>query len=232
MAAPFLASQVISAFLAVWEPTTYTGPSDVDQLGTMYFAYIPSDQVDTLANLIRAKQSVFYTSLPAPYSDLAAHVVPSFPVNAVSQSSGSDGGSSNPEPGSSADTVGSSSSSKTREDAIIGVVSSLGAITLIVLAFLVVRAIKQRRALAHHRLSDSQQDDMYVGARPDNQDFDRDSVGGARRRSFYYAEDSLRGAAGPPQGFVQSSEAGMRERRPVNAAMIGTPILRDNTMNW
>ena len=72
-------------------------------------------------------------------------------------------------------------------------------------------------------------DTAYVGARPENQDFDRDSLGGQRRRSFYYAEDSLRGAetAGP-------SDAMMRERRPqvVNPQMIGAPVLRDNTMNW
>lgn len=100
------------------------------------------------------------------------------------------------------------------------------------LAFLVVRALKQRRDLAHRRLSDAPQGgDMYVGARPENQDFDRDSVGGQRRRSFYYAEDSLRD--GIPVGAGENvSEAGMRERRPVNANMIGTPVLRDNTMNW
>lgn len=217
--------------LEVYEPSTYTSTEDADLLETMYVAYVPTEDVDTLAQQLLASNSPFYTSLGSPYSTLATHVVPSFPVNAVDASGGSSSGSSGStgSSGSASDTAATSSSSKTREDAIIGVVSSLGAITLIVLAFLIVRAVKQRRALAHHRLSDQQLDNDYVGARPENQDFDRDSVGGQRRRSFYYAEDSLRVSepAGPSDGM-------MRERRPqnVNPQMIGAPVLRDNTMNW
>jgi hypothetical protein len=175
---------------------------------------------------LTVKSSAFYTALGSPYDQLAAHVVPTYSVVAVDPDEGN-----SPAPSNDGATGGSqgasSSSSKTREDAIIGVVSSLGAITLIVLAFLAVRAVKQRRALAHHRLSDQQAVNDFVGARPENQDFDRDSVGGARRRSFYYAEDSLRGYEA-----AVASENMMRERRPVNAQMIGAPVLRDNTMNW
>jgi len=135
--------------------------------------------------------------------------------------------------------TGAASTSKTRQDAIIGVISSLGAITLIVLSFLAVRAFKQRRALAHRRLSDPAPDpNAFAGARPENQDFDRDTLGGQRRRSFYYAEDSLRvhepsnAAPSGAETYDQRTEMGMRERRPVNANMISTPVLRDNTMNW
>ena len=220
-------SQVATYALEVFESSAYKSTEDAGALETMYLAWIPTGQVDLLAQQLISSSSAFYTALGSPYKDLAEHVVPSFPVTAIatSGSTGSSGGNT-----TSSDTTSASSSSKTREDAIIGVVSSLGAITLIVLVFLVVRAIKQRRALAHRRLSDPQMDTAYVGARPENQDFDRDSLGGQRRRSFYYAEDSLRY---DPTGAA-ASEAMMRERRPqgVNPQMIGAPVLRDNTMNW
>lgn len=219
--------QVKTYALQVYEPSSYESTQDADALETMYLAYIPTGQVDTLAQQLLVKTSAFYTGLGNPYAQLANLVVSSFPVESVQAPGGNPAG-----PQSNNDSAGgatsSSGSSKTREDAIIGVVSSLGAITLIVLAFLVVRAVKQRRALAHRRLSEPTggvDENDFVGARPDGQEFDRDSVGGQRRRSFYYAEDSLR-------GFEGTSEQMMRERRPVNAQMIGAPVLRDNTMNW
>lgn len=210
--------------LQVYEPSDYKSTQDADLLGTVYLAYMPTAYVDTLAQQLLVKTSRFYTALGSPYSELAAHLVSTFPVMSV-QAPNPDAPESND--GAAGGASSGSSSSKTREDAIIGVVSSLGAITLLVLAFLVVRAVKQRRALAHRRLSDpSGGANDFIGARPENQDFDRDSVGGQRRRSFYYAEDSLRGYE------AAQSEQMMRERRPVNAELIGAPILRDNTMNW
>ena len=200
-------------------------------LQTLYMAYIDSDSVDTLAQAIRARRSAFYTGLPSPYSDLADHVVPSFPIDSVtSQQAANPGAPIEPGSGSSSeDNTGAASSSKTREDAIIGVVSSLGAITLIILAFLAVRAVKQRRELAHRRLSDPQPANQLVGVRPDGQDFDRDSVGGQRRRSFYYAEDSLRGYE---TMRTDPFDNGMRERRPAHGAPIGAPIMQGNTAGW
>ena len=64
--------------------------SDASLLQTQYEAWIPSDMVDTLAQQLKVANSPFYTDLPSPYSDLAAHVVPSFPVLST-DSSGSDG---------------------------------------------------------------------------------------------------------------------------------------------
>ncbi|KAI1789401.1 hypothetical protein LXA43DRAFT_974326 [Ganoderma leucocontextum] len=216
--------QVKTYQLHVYVPDDYTGPNDVSLLQTEFLAWIPENSVDTLAQQLKVTASSFYTALGAPYSDLASHVVSSFPVMNTDGSDGTGSGSSGSGAASSA-----SSSSQTRENAIIGVVTSLGVVTLLILAFLVYRAIKQRRELAHRRLSEPHQND-YIGAAPDNHEFDRDSVGGQRRRSFYFAADSLRGFADHSAGGAAEDpfNPGMRERRPV----IGTPILRDNTMNW
>ncbi|TBU57374.1 hypothetical protein BD310DRAFT_1020567 [Dichomitus squalens] len=225
------AEQVKTYQLHVYVPADYTGPSDVDLLQTMYLGWIPTGAVDTLAQQLKVTSSAFYTALNSPYSDLAKHVVSSFPVE---NAPGSTDGSSGSNDSGSGHASSGSSSSKTREDAIIGVVTSLGAITLLILAFLVYRAIKQRRELAHRRLSDPHQTE-FIGAPPEeDHEFDRDSVGGQRRRSFYYAADSLRGlgdhgaAAASGAAAEDPFNPSMRERRPV----IGTPILRDNTMNW
>ncbi|KAF9235176.1 hypothetical protein BU15DRAFT_89661 [Melanogaster broomeanus] len=173
---------------------------------------MPSDKVSTLASLISNQKSVFYTGQDGPIpSSLAACVDPSLALESISASS----------------SGSSSSGSNVRQDAIIGVVSSLGAIALIIIAYVVYRVMKRRREVAHRRLSDPV--DGYAGVRPEGQDFDRDSVGGHRRRSFYYAEDSLMGYQG-----VRAEEDGMRERRavPVRTGAISTPILRESTMNW
>lgn len=203
---------------------------------TVWLAYIPSDQVNNLAEQIKVSTSAFYTKLAPPYSTLAEQVDPSFSVDSVAPPSGDGSSSPSGSSGSSSNaaTGKSSSSSNTRRDAIIGVVSSLGAVTLIALAFLSMRAIKKRRELAHQRLQEPA--DTYDGSRPDGRDFDQDSVGGQRRRSFYFAADSLRGfseVANTAAQFDQrlSPDSGMRERRGV-AGAISTPILRENTMNW
>ena len=78
---------------------------------------------------------------------------------------------------------------------------------------------------------------MVDGAPAPGQQFDRDSLGGQRRRSFYYAEDSLRGFAQAPvneDAYEQqiSGAGGMRERRTIVPGTISHPILRDNTLNW
>ncbi|KAI0952948.1 hypothetical protein AcW1_007297, partial [Taiwanofungus camphoratus] len=223
--------QVKTFALQVYEPASYQGPQDASQLGTIWLAYIPTDDVNNLAQQIRDENSPFYTALGTPYSTLAQHVIPSFAVDSVpAPGSGSGGGSSSD---NSASTSSASSQSKTREDAIIGVVSSLGGITVIALTFVVVRAIKQRRELAHRRIAEPAGDPAeYSGERPDGQEFDRDSLGGQRRRSFYYAADSLRGFQETAAVAATTFDDGMRERRTVAPGMISTPILRENTMSW
>ena len=214
-------SQVQNYELMVYEPQSYSGPADVALLGTIWQGYIPGDKISTLASLISNEKSIFYTgqsgSIPAA---LAACVDPSLELNAIS----------GPTPGGSSSN-GSSNGSNVRQDAIIGVVSSLGAIAIMIIAYVAYRAYQRRRALAHRRLSDNTE---YAGVRPEGQEFDRDSVGGQRRRSFYYAEDSLRGfqsTRAEEEGY-DHHVTNMRERRAIQPGTISTPILRESTMNW
>ncbi|KAF7296536.1 hypothetical protein HMN09_01060600 [Mycena chlorophos] len=239
-------SEMETYALQVRIPDTYTNASDAQQLQTMYLAYIPSSLLDTLALQLKSRNSAFYTGLPDNNiaTQLASHIVSAFALDSVADpnSSGS-GGSSGGNSGSSEDLTSGSSESKTRQDAIIGVVSALGAIALIVLLFLAYRAFKRRAELAHHRLSDPPN---MAGIRQPGHDFDQDSIGGQRRRSFYFAEDSLRGFAGSPQHGQQQQEedmsydhaarmpgqAGMTQRRNVMPAAISAPILQQSSMNW
>ncbi|KAG1743256.1 uncharacterized protein EDB91DRAFT_1051499 [Suillus paluster] len=215
-------SVVLNYQLMVYEPSTYTGPQDASQLGTIWEGYIPSNQVSTLASLISNKKSSFYTgqegSIPTA---LAECVDPTLDLSSIS----------GPTPGGSSSS--SSSSSTVRQDAIIGVVTSLGAIALIILAVVVYRYYKRRQEVAHRRLSEP--DGGAAGVRPEGQEFDRDSIGGQRRRSFYYAEDSLRGYQGvrrDDEAYDRRVTPAMRERRILNPGAISAPILRESSMNW
>ncbi|EIW81240.1 hypothetical protein CONPUDRAFT_56067, partial [Coniophora puteana RWD-64-598 SS2] len=180
--------------------------------------YLPQDQVSTLASLISDEHSEFYTAQSGIAFELAACVDPALAITSISGPKGSN---------SSSD----SNSSRVRRDAIIGVCSSLGGIALIVLAYIAYRAVKRRRELAHRRLSDPGD---LAGARPDGQAFDQDSIGGQRRRSFYYAEDNIRGQQGvraDEEQYDQYSQA-MRERRNITPGAISAPILQQSSMNW
>jgi hypothetical protein len=224
------ADQVKTWALQVYIPASYHSATDVIQLGTMWLGYIPSDQVDNLAAQIKAKQSLFYNGVNNNVAKaLASHVNSGFSLNAVADPNLNTNGG-----GSSNGSGSNSGSSKTRQDAIIGVVSALGAIALLVLVFLVYRSMKRRRELAHRRLSDPP-DQFVAGARPDGREFDQDSVGGARRRSFYYAEDSLRTyqpASSEEHYDSRSGPPGMVQRRNVMPAAISAPILQESSMNW
>jgi hypothetical protein len=227
--------------LQVYVPSSYQTASDVADLGTMWLGYIPTEQVDALAAMIKAKQSKFYTgSTVQVATELANHVNSGFPLLSVASTSGSGSSPAGPD-GGSGDTVGAAGDSgKSRQDAIIGVVSALGGIALLVLVFLVYRSLKRRKQLAHHRLSDPAGMDAatMAGIRPEGRDFDEDSVGGQRRRSFYFAEDSLRGYQGERNEDVayghspQMSQQGMTQRRPIVGGAISAPVLRESSMNW
>lgn len=224
-------------------PATYSGPADVNLLLTTFLLYIPSDQVPVLANQIKVASSPFYTSLGDPYKSLALHVDPAFGINSVQDP--------NTVPGTTRPTT--SSRNKSRTDAIIGVASALGGLALVVLGVLIYRSVKRNRDLRHHRLSEPNAPTVPYPDRT-GRDFDQDSVGGQRRRSFYFAEDSLRGqqmgqqSAVPvaqPQGqqvmqpvsqveySYRTSPDGVRERRaPVVTGAISAPILTQSSLNW
>jgi len=221
-------------------PEDYSGPADVGLLLTTFLMYIPSGQVDVLASQIRVASSAFYNGLPPPYMNLAAQVNPAFAVNSVSDP--------NVVPGTTSSLT--SSGNKSRTDAIIGVASALGGLALAVLGFLIYRSVKRSRDLRHRRLADpNTQSDPY----PDRtgRDFDQDSIGGQRRRSFYFAEDSLRGQQMVQHPVAQlqgqhvmqpvsqveysyhTSPDGVRERRaPVVTGAISAPILTQSSLNW
>ncbi|KIO02767.1 hypothetical protein M404DRAFT_57110, partial [Pisolithus tinctorius Marx 270] len=179
--------------------------------------YIPSDKVNTLSSLIANQKSVFYTGQSGGIpTTLAACVDPSLALDAIA----------GPTPGGSSSS--SSGGSDVRKDAIIGVVSSLGTIAFMIVGYVAYRSYKRRQEAGHRPLTE------VVGVRPEGQEFDRDSVGGPRRRSFYYAEDSLRGYQGvhPEDETYDHRASVMRDRRPIIPAAISTPILRESTMNW
>jgi len=229
--------QVQTLALQVWIPDTYHGPSDVAQLQTLWLGFIPSDSVNTLASQIKVKASPFYVLDGDPYVQLAAHVDPSFAIDTISNTSNSGGQSSS---SGGPNTSSSSSGSKSREDAIIGVVSAVGGITLLILAFLIYRAVQKRREMAHRRLSDVPQQG-YTGEAPPNRDFDQDSVGGQRRRSFYFAEDSLRGLPEMRRPDEHEQQALFRtspesvhpvNRRTILPSAISAPVMRENSLNF
>jgi len=222
---------------------SYQGPQDVGKLRTECLFYIPSDRVSDLANQIKVASSQFYQA-PFPYYQLANQVDRAFALTSVPNPSAI--------PGSPEST--SSPGDKSRRNTIIGVVSALGGLALIILGGLVFSGIKRSRELRHRRLSDPNiPNDPY----PDRagREFDQDSVGGQRRRSFYFAEDSLRGqqqivaqstvpiVQAQTQYVVQPgsqiqhshriSPESVRERRgPVVPGAISAPILTQSSLNW
>jgi hypothetical protein len=256
---PHIGDEVKTYALQVHIPASYKSPADAAQLGTIYLAYIPSDLVEDLSSQIRARNSRFYTGVTDTVAlALAQNVNSAFSVSSVvdpnSPSSGGSGGS-----GSSDNTaVGATGTNKSRQDAIIGVVSALGAIAVFVLVFLVYRSLKRKRELAHRRLSDPPNEADFAGYRPEGREFDQDSVGGQRRRSFYYAEDSLRGFGDQPvhmsgggagggeltgafgfgqqqqqsQGGQQLGQQQQMRSRHVGPGMVSAPVLRESSMNW
>jgi hypothetical protein len=228
-------SDVETWALEVYVPADYTGPEQKDRLGTLYRAFVDPGIIDDLAAAIKVQSSAFYTVQDKLARDLASHVVPNF--NVLSVKDEKDDGSGN---SSGSNSGAASKDGKQRQDAIIGVVSAFGAVAVLVLVFLVFRSIQRKRELAHRRLSDPP-DEYIVGARPAGRDFDQDSVGGQRRRSFYFAEDSLRNTPQQPQYYdytevprnspSPAGSGGMRERRIV-PNVISAPVLQESSMNW
>ena len=139
----FSGDQIKTFVLQVYVSTTYKSPVDSADLGTMWLGYIPSNVVDVLAAEIKAKQSKFYMGVPGGVAvDLADCVNAGFNLRSVSDNGGTSGTSGSTVGGDRV-TGAMNADSKSRQDAIIHVVSALGAIALLVLMFLVHRSMKR-----------------------------------------------------------------------------------------
>lgn len=226
--------------LQVFVPADYEDPSQANLLGTEYLFYLQTNLVSVLANQIKAQSSPFYT-IAEPYRELAKQVDASFALTSV-----------NPDEVPGTGTGGASRGNNSRTATIIGVVSALGGLALIILGILIFNGVKRSRQLRHQRLSDP---NLPNNPYPDRtgREFDQDSVGGARRRSFYFAEDSLRGQPQTteqstvpmapaqthyvvqPESQIQYSSRSSPEnirRAPVVPGTISAPILTQSSLNW
>lgn len=219
--------QVMQYALEVNKPSSYTGPEDADDLRTVWLGYIPSDLVDELASEIKARTSAFYTGVSGIPQTLASFVDASFALDSVSSTSTTSSGDS-----SSSSSSSSGSSSNARIDAIIGVCSALGGIAVLVIGFSLYRSLRRRQELAHRRLQEPDMSEVYGTRRVDGQNFDQDSIGGQRRRSFYFAEDSLRGLGSDAGTVAAGSQDPQLMRRNVMPTAIGTPHLTQSSMHW
>lgn len=222
------AADVKTYAMQVQVPMDWDG-KDLNVLGTLFLAYIPSNRVEDLASLLRAPNSQFYNQPTDTQKTLANLVVPAFSLLSVSNSdvtgSGSSGGSNSSK---------SSSSSKTRTDAIIGVCSAVGGVAALVGLWWVLRSIQRRQAAKHRRLSNLSDPNASNGVYGTQHD--------DRRTSFFYAEDELRGGYSPDalaaataaqqQQPAEGSVMQQRTRPVVQHTPISAPVLQQNSLNW
>ncbi|KAG6874978.1 hypothetical protein C0992_005719 [Termitomyces sp. T32_za158] len=75
--------EVKTYVLQVNIPATYSGPQDENQLGTLWLGFIPRNLVDTLASMIKNKNSKFYSAPNAVAQALAEHVNSDFSLNVI-----------------------------------------------------------------------------------------------------------------------------------------------------
>jgi len=113
-----------------------------------------------------------------------------------------------------------------------------------VAAWFIVKKVKKNKEKAHRRMSDDRgfRGSVGDGAGPG---YDRAALRSPtemeeeRRRSFFFAEDSLRGYGGGRTGpgsdddhsYTRHTPA-VHRRVPVNASAISAPILRESSLNW
>lgn len=205
--------------LQVQIPSGWTG--DLNKLGSVYIAYIPHDQVDTLSSMLRAPTSKFYTQGGIP-GEISQLIVSSYPLTSISP-----GGSSTTNSG----TVSSSSngqSNRTRTDAIIGVCASVGGIAALVGIWWLVRYIQRKQESKHRRMSNMSDPNISNGVYGTQND--------DRRTSFFYAEDELRGGYTQPGENLSIPSEGnvMQQRRspPMQHGFISSPVLQQSSLNW
>jgi hypothetical protein len=217
------ADQVKTFALQAFIPQSYKG--DASDIRTTYLAYIPSDKVSDLAAQLRAKQSTLYSgqtsTIPA---QLAALIDPSLPIN--SGSNGSNGSNTNTggNTGSSGESTQESGSDRSRRDAIIGVCTAFGIVFAAVVGFFLYKKAQRKREQAHRPISP-----MYERTGVPSPD--------DRPRSFFFAEDSLRGYQASAGSHATTDDYNYRRapshrRVPVQTSAISAPVLRESSLNW
>ncbi|PVF97635.1 hypothetical protein CPB86DRAFT_775170 [Serendipita vermifera] len=129
--------------LQAFVPDDYRTEND---LMTLFVAFLPTEQVPTLAAMIRSLNSPFYQTDNAVAKAIAENVVASYDIASLEGVNNENGSSTTP---SSNNTKADNS----RRNAIIGVTVTFGIIALIVLIWWGVRTYRTRREGMHKRLS-------------------------------------------------------------------------------
>ncbi|KAG8697228.1 hypothetical protein FRC09_008003 [Ceratobasidium sp. 395] len=210
--------------------TTKDFNGDPSQIRTLFLCYIPKDQVDDLAAQLRTKQSDFYTKQTNSISaQLVALVDPTLPPTAIgtgnSGTTGPGSGSNGPD-GSSAESMGATGTDHSRRDAIIGVCVAFAVLLLAVAGWYAVRNAKRRREERHHPINPSYE---RTGMQSPSDQMSE------RPRSFFFAEDSLRGyqaGAHAVSDEYNYRQAPSHRRVPVQTSAISAPVLRESSLNW
>jgi len=219
-------SNVMTYALQVQIPQSWSG--DTNDLGTMYLAYIPQNQVNSLSLMMHTMSSSFYKQAGVA-GQLAYSVVPSFPLTAVSLHT---------LPGGAESSDGTNSAKKTRTIVIIAISAASSSIAAFVAVWWTLRYLKHKKETKHRRLSE-QSDPNWSGGVYGTHDDDR-------RTSFFYAHDQLQAgyygvppiatAQDPPPGSIGACVIQQRMRahtqplrRPMRQVTISAPELQFST---
>jgi hypothetical protein len=135
--------QVKVVGLQAFVPSDYHTESD---LMTIFIAFLPNEDVATLASMIRTLTSPFYETSDPVAKEIAKNVVASYDITSL-EGVNNENGSTNP---TSSTTTKADNS---RRNAIIGVSVTFGLIALIVLIWWGVRTYRNRQEGMHKRLS-------------------------------------------------------------------------------
>lgn len=224
----FEASDIVTYALQVQVPQDWDG--DANTLGSVFLAYIPQNDTDTLALMIRAPSSKFYALDGIP-GQLANAVVPSFPMTAVKL---------DVVPGVAQSSNTSSSAKRRGMDSIIGICAAAVGLSLIVAIWWAVRYMRRKAEAKHRRIEDLCDPSWNGGIYATHSD--------ERRTSFFYAQDQLQ--AGyyavppasaprvPPPGSIGAMaiqrKMGAREqprrRSHMRQVSISAPVLQFSTV--
>lgn len=142
---PFIVDEVKTIGLQAFVPDDYSSEGD---LKTLWRGLIPTDQVATLAAMIKAANSAFYDQNDPVAKAIADNVLMSYNISSVNGVSNTNG-SSNP----STTTTHQTTANNTRKNAIIGVCSVLGVIAIGIFLWWFYKSRQQKKQVDHQRIS-------------------------------------------------------------------------------